>query len=323
MINNFFRPFYQGIFLAPIEEQSSRMFEFLFKMFTDGSATLPKYGMQAIPDQLVQSLPSESLKTNCKVDSIIQSADGSFLINFINTDSGGNGSGKSSRNNEQIQASNVVIACDPVNAKLLLQQSTFLSSPAAQENLLSIDAPVGRSITSLYFAIDGPPPITDPILVLNGENKITLENNDIYPVSINNVCFPSSVSTAYAPPGKSLASITVVGDFAKDVLTDDDLQQTVKEQLVEWWGETVNTWKFIKIYRIPYAQPAQNSPFEPNFDNEKGQLELSRGYFMIGDHRSSPSLNGAVGSGRLAAEKILSRRSMAVKKSVDLPANVP
>ena len=36
MIARFFTPFYQGIFLSPLKEQSSRMFEFVFQMFAIG-----------------------------------------------------------------------------------------------------------------------------------------------------------------------------------------------------------------------------------------------------------------------------------------------
>ena len=43
---------HQGIFLAPLEEQSSRLFEFVFQMFARGSASLPAAGMQAVPDQI-------------------------------------------------------------------------------------------------------------------------------------------------------------------------------------------------------------------------------------------------------------------------------
>jgi hypothetical protein len=35
-------------------------------MFTEGSATLPLEGMQAIPDQLVGNLPQDSLKFSHK-----------------------------------------------------------------------------------------------------------------------------------------------------------------------------------------------------------------------------------------------------------------
>lgn len=56
MINRFFKPFYQGIFLSPLNAQSSRMFEFVFKMFSEGSATLPEYGMGTIPQQIADEI---------------------------------------------------------------------------------------------------------------------------------------------------------------------------------------------------------------------------------------------------------------------------
>ena len=47
-------------------------------------------------------------------------------------------------------------------------------------------APVGT--TCLYFAIDGPPPLSAPILYLNGDGG----------GMINNCCFPSTVASTYA-----------------------------------------------------------------------------------------------------------------------------
>ena len=42
IISKFFKPFFSGIFLEPELETSSRMFEFVYKMFGEGYATLPK-----------------------------------------------------------------------------------------------------------------------------------------------------------------------------------------------------------------------------------------------------------------------------------------
>ncbi|CAN0581271.1 unnamed protein product, partial [Ectocarpus sp. 12 AP-2014] len=42
IINDFFKPFFSGIFLEDQLETSSRMFEFVYKMFGEGSAALPK-----------------------------------------------------------------------------------------------------------------------------------------------------------------------------------------------------------------------------------------------------------------------------------------
>ncbi|WP_167342089.1 FAD-dependent oxidoreductase [Nonlabens sp. SY33080] len=56
IIENFFRPFYAGIFLEDKLETSSRMFEFVFKMFATGNATIPARGIKAIPEQLANDI---------------------------------------------------------------------------------------------------------------------------------------------------------------------------------------------------------------------------------------------------------------------------
>ncbi|MGB5553580.1 MAG: NAD(P)/FAD-dependent oxidoreductase [Flavobacteriaceae bacterium] len=70
MINQFFKPFFSGIFLEPNLQTSSRMFEFVYKMFGEGYAALPKSGIEAIPRQLVQGLKRTTFKYNTSVMSI-------------------------------------------------------------------------------------------------------------------------------------------------------------------------------------------------------------------------------------------------------------
>ena len=67
MISNFFKPFFSGIFLETKLETSSRMFEFVYKMFGEGYATIPKSGMEAIPKQLQKQLKKTTFKYNTKV----------------------------------------------------------------------------------------------------------------------------------------------------------------------------------------------------------------------------------------------------------------
>ena len=57
MIQSFFKPFYTGIFLETELQTSSRMFEFVFKMFSLGNATIPAAGIQAIPQQMTLDSP--------------------------------------------------------------------------------------------------------------------------------------------------------------------------------------------------------------------------------------------------------------------------
>jgi protoporphyrinogen oxidase len=70
MISDFFRPFFTGIFLEPNLMTSSRMFEFVYKMFGDGLAVLPKDGIGAIPQQLQSQLKQTEFIYSTKVKSI-------------------------------------------------------------------------------------------------------------------------------------------------------------------------------------------------------------------------------------------------------------
>jgi phytoene dehydrogenase-like protein len=70
MIDRFFRSFYGGIFLERDLRTSSRMFEFTFKLFSQGSATLPARGMGEIPRQLAQRLPADSIRYRTRVSQL-------------------------------------------------------------------------------------------------------------------------------------------------------------------------------------------------------------------------------------------------------------
>ena len=70
MIDQFFKPFFSGIFLEPDLNTSSRMFEFVYKMFGEGYAALPKSGIEAIPRQLADNLKHTTFKFNKAVTSV-------------------------------------------------------------------------------------------------------------------------------------------------------------------------------------------------------------------------------------------------------------
>ena len=67
IISDFFRPFFSGIFLETKLETSSRMFEFVYKMFSEGHATVPKFGIEAIPKQLLKNLKKSSFMYHTRV----------------------------------------------------------------------------------------------------------------------------------------------------------------------------------------------------------------------------------------------------------------
>ena len=143
IIDRFFRSFYGGIFLENALRTSSRMFEFTFKLFGQGSATVPAQGMGEIPKQLAALLPDGSIQLNQAVKAV--------GIDSITLESG-----------ERIQGCATVVATDGSAAHALLPG-------------LEGSAPEWRSVTTLYFAADRSP-IREAIICLNGSGSGTVNN---------------------------------------------------------------------------------------------------------------------------------------------------
>ena len=155
--------------------------------------------------------------------------------------------------------------------------------------LLGTEAPVpGRSTSCLYFDA----PATD----INGRLLMLAPPGE---GPVNELAVPSSVAPGYAPPGRSLVSVSAVGDQSGR----DDLLDAVRSQLGGWFGAgTVDGWRHVATRHIEYALP----DFAPG-RFERGGLppRLDSGMFVCGDHRESPSIQGALVSGRKAAEAVL------------------
>ncbi|PWH86874.1 FAD-dependent oxidoreductase [Brumimicrobium oceani] len=70
IINRFFKPFFGGIFLENELTTSSRMFLFVFKMFSEGNAAIPKTGVGAVGKQLEAKIKNANVNYNCEVSKI-------------------------------------------------------------------------------------------------------------------------------------------------------------------------------------------------------------------------------------------------------------
>jgi protoporphyrinogen oxidase len=147
-----------------------------------------------------------------------------------------------------------------------------------------------RATTCFYFAAEKPP-IAEPVLVLNGDGR----------GPINNLCVPSIVAPCYAPSGAHLVSASVIGENA---LSSDELLPQVRSQLAEWFGEEARGWRHLKTYWIPQALP-QIAPRQ--ISAAKNKNEVRPGIYLCGDYCETASINGALASGRKAAEEILSK----------------
>ena len=296
MIDRFFRPFFGGVFLEKELVTSSRLFEYLFRCFALGDTVLPAEGMGAIPKQLAARLPADAIRLNARVDGV--DADGVTLA-------GG----------ERIPARAVIVATDGTTAARLLG---------------SVPAPGWRGSTTLYFAADRPP-IDEPTLVLDGEGR----------GPANSVAVLSNVAPSYAPPGAALISVSCVsaadaaaaaapvpvvteasiGGAARSSISDDAnssipgvtsadrhaaddaaLESAVRAQLIDWFGPKVAGWRHLRTDRIPHglpdqAAPALSEPFK--------WVRVKHGLYVCGDHREQGSIQGALSSGRRAADALL------------------
>lgn len=70
IITNFFRPFFTGIFLEENLQTSSRLFEFVFKMFGEGYAALPAKGIGAMAGQLAENLLQSEFQYQTEVSKV-------------------------------------------------------------------------------------------------------------------------------------------------------------------------------------------------------------------------------------------------------------
>jgi protoporphyrinogen oxidase len=147
IITDFFKPFFSGIFLETELETSSRMFEFVYKMFGDGLAVIPKNGMQAIPNQLKSNLKSTKFLFNSPVKEV---KDKSILL----------------ENGEISESHITIIATDP---------SSLISNLKNQETNWN-------SCDTLYFETNNRT-INKPLIGLLAD-KNTLINNIFYHTSI-------------------------------------------------------------------------------------------------------------------------------------------
>lgn len=143
--------------------------------------------------------------------------------------------------------------------------------------------------TTLYYAAVRSP-VGEPILVLNGEGPAD--------GPINHLAVLSDAQPSYVPEGADSTALISVSVLGVPDVRDDELDVLVREQLDRWYGPEVYSWRALRVDRVERALPA-----DPSF----GSTSLNRapGLSVCGDHVASPSIQGALASGRQCAEELL------------------
>ncbi|MEM6696820.1 MAG: NAD(P)/FAD-dependent oxidoreductase [Bacteroidota bacterium] len=142
MIATFFTPFLRGIFLEKDLTTSRRMFDFVFKLFSEGDTSIPANGIEAIPQQIASHLPKNNIRVQQKVTQIEQGK--------VHLASG-----------ETLEAKHILIATDAPNAAQLLSQK--------------VENTAYESTLNAYFKTKTAP-IQKPILALSAVPNSLVNN---------------------------------------------------------------------------------------------------------------------------------------------------
>ncbi|MEM1115004.1 MAG: NAD(P)/FAD-dependent oxidoreductase [Bacteroidota bacterium] len=144
IVERFFRPFLGGIFLDRSLSDSSRAFEFYFRMFSTGDAAVPASGMQAIPEQMAAALPEGTVRLGARVAGLapgeVQVADG-----------------------EAVACRAVVVAVEAPEVPFLVPD---------------VDPPPSKSTLQLAWAADTPP-TEAAVLMLDGVGTGPVNNAQV------------------------------------------------------------------------------------------------------------------------------------------------
>lgn len=225
MIEAFFKPFLGGIFLDTELQTSSRMLEFVLKMFSEGYAALPAEGIQAIPRQIESQLLKDTIQLNTRVTKVEK--------NKITLENG-----------EKINARAILIATDAPQAQQLLGNTATINTQA-------------NSVRCIYFAADKPP-LAAPILLLNGSGKGII-NNVAIPSLVNPQYAPAGrhlISVSVIQPTNHLT------DEQLFIQVRSELRHWFKKEVRYW--EYLKTYTIpYALPQSPNLQPLHKDNIQP------------------------------------------------------------
>ena len=183
-----------------------------------------------------------------------------------------------------IEGNKIIIA----DGTILEANQILLATEANQltHNFIPKQKMTSHQVTNIYFEATEAP-TKKAVVLLNASKQKKF---------VNNLTVISNVSKAYAPAGKVLISVSYNGFPAFD---DATLAQNMKQELKQWYGDKVDSWKMLKGYRIEYALPTQQTVRNQISAEE---IKISDVLYVCGDNLLNGSINAAMKTGRLAAE---------------------
>ena len=155
------------------------------------------------------------------------------------------------------------------------------SGPAAAELLPGLVVPPTNRVTTTYH-LAPEPPVRAPAIVLDGESSGPVGNTVVL----------TNAAPSYAP-GRHLVSSSTLQPGVADVV--------VRQHLSRLYDVDTARWEHVATYDVEQALPRQDPPM----GRFRKPVRLERGLYVCGDHRDSASIQGALVSGRRAAQAVL------------------
>jgi phytoene dehydrogenase-like protein len=185
-----------------------------------------------------------------------------------------------------VQARAVIVATDPAAAAGLLP---------------GLPVPAQRVLVTTYHAADESP-ADRPVLLIDGTGRSGIANSVVL----------SLAAPGYAPPGRHLIATTAPAEAVLD-------EPALRRQLADLYGRPTGSWEHIATVRaepgLVTAPPPQGRLRKP--------VRLSDTLFVAGDHRDTPSLQGALVSGRRAARAVLKELGLPVGAAATAAGSPP
>ena len=166
---------------------------------------------------------------------------------------------------EEFKGQEVIVATDATHAAQLLDLSS---------------TPEQLGCITWYHRTDEAPSDSSKLRV-DSENRGSVINSTII----------SNLAPSYAPAGSHLISSTTLTPVS---------ESEVRRHLSIIWGAPTTQWELVAKYDIPAALPLFPVSSSPVI-----KAQISKGIYIAGDYRTSPSQNGALLSGRKAAQELL------------------
>ena len=236
-IEVFAAPFYGGITLDRTLETSSRVFQFTFRMLSEGAAAVPAEGMGAIPRQLARRAREQGAEI--ETETAVESIDGEGPVEIELAD-------------RTVTAEAVVVAAGPQESRRL----TDVESIPTQ----------GRGVHTQFFRVPAGNPLAE---------RKQIHLNAAAPVP-NQVVSLSAVAPSYAPEGQALLAASTDAQAAPDPgVLAERTRETMAAWYPEAAFDALELVETVSVPFAQYAQPPGVHETLPDVTSPAGQVFLA------------------------------------------------